>query len=139
MKTETRIYIVSTTNADGDPYALDLFDIQNMCDEDFMDEAEAQGLVWSLEGFQHSWNTKHESMPSKDESVMRIIEVEIKPNTIMRESILSDLVNKAGDYQLKGVEFTQEDVDCVERLIAYGKSYEDAVDICLKGIYDVLN
>jgi hypothetical protein len=48
-----------------------------MCDEDFMDEAEAQGWVWSLEGFQHSWNTDHESMPSKDESVMRIIEVEI--------------------------------------------------------------
>jgi hypothetical protein len=77
MKTETRIYIVSTTNADGEPYALDIFDIKNMCDEDFMDEAEAQGWVWSLEGFQHSWNTDHESMPSKDESVMRIIEVEI--------------------------------------------------------------
>ena len=75
--TETRIYIVSTTNAEGDPYALDLFDIQNMCDEYFMDEAEAQGWVWSLQGFQHSWNTDHESMPSKDESVMRIIEVEI--------------------------------------------------------------
>jgi hypothetical protein len=77
MKTETRIYIVSTTNAEGVPYALDLFDIQNMCDEDFMDEAEAQGWVWSLEGFQHSWNTDDESMPSKFESVMRIMEVEI--------------------------------------------------------------
>lgn len=77
MKTETRIYIVSTTNAEGEPYALDLFDIQNMCDEDFMDEAEAQGWVWSLEGFQHFWNTDFESMPSKFDSVMRIIEVEV--------------------------------------------------------------
>ena len=77
MKTETRIYIVSTTNAEGKPYALNLFDIKNMCDEDFMDEAEAQGWVWTLEGFQHSWNTDHESMPSKFDSVMRIIEVEI--------------------------------------------------------------
>ena len=29
MKKETRIYIVSTTNADGEPYALDLFEIQH--------------------------------------------------------------------------------------------------------------
>jgi hypothetical protein len=77
MKKETRIYIVSTTNADGEPYALDLFEIQNMCDEDFIEEAEAQGNVWSLEGFQHNWNAKHESLPPKDESIMRIFEVEI--------------------------------------------------------------
>lgn len=57
----------------------------------------------------------------------------------MRELILSDLVNKASDYQLEGVEFTQEDVNYVESLIAKGTSYEDAVDICLSGIYDVLN
>lgn len=57
----------------------------------------------------------------------------------MRELILSDLVNNAKRFQLEGVEFTEEDVDCVERLIAMGKSYEDAVDICLEGIYDVLN
>lgn len=57
----------------------------------------------------------------------------------MRELILSDLVNKAGDYQLEGVEFTQEDVTYVESLIAKGTSYDDAVDICLSEIYDVLN
>lgn len=57
----------------------------------------------------------------------------------MRELILSDLVEKASDYQLEGVEFTQEDVDYVESLIANGTSYEDAIDICLEGIYDVLN
>ncbi len=57
----------------------------------------------------------------------------------MRELILSDLVNKAGDYQLEGVEFTQEDVDYVERLIADGKSYDEAIGICLSEIYDVLN
>ena len=56
----------------------------------------------------------------------------------MRELILSDLVNKAGDYQLEGVEFTQEDVDYVERLIADGKSYDEAIGICLSEIYDVL-
>ena len=57
----------------------------------------------------------------------------------MRELILSDLVNKAGDYQLEGVEFTQEDVTYVESLIADGKSYDEAIGICLSEIYDVLN
>lgn len=77
MKKETRIYIVSTTNAYGEPYAFNLNDIQNMSDEEFIEEAEEQGLVWSLEGFQYNWNTEYESLPEKDESVMRIIEVEI--------------------------------------------------------------
>lgn len=57
----------------------------------------------------------------------------------MRELILSDLVNKAGDYQLEGVEFTEEDVTYVESLIADGKSYDEAIGICLSEIYDVLN
>lgn len=58
----------------------------------------------------------------------------------MRERILSDLVNNAKRFQLEGVEFTQEDVDCVERLMMeYGKSYDEAIDLCLSGIYDVLD
>ena len=57
----------------------------------------------------------------------------------MRELILSDLEEKASDYQLGGVEFTEEDAKYVESLIADGTSYEDAIDICLEGIYDVLN
>ena len=40
---------------------------------------------------------------------------------------------------MEGVEFTQEDVDYVERLIADGKSYDEAIGICLSEIYDVLN
>ena len=57
----------------------------------------------------------------------------------MRELILSDLVDNASDYLLEGVEFTQADVDYVERLIADGKSYDEAIDICLSDIFDVLN
>lgn len=57
----------------------------------------------------------------------------------MRELILSDLVDNASDYLLEGVEFTQADVDYVERLIADGKSYDEAIDICLSDISDVLN
>ena len=62
-----------------------------------------------------------------------------KTNSIMRELILSDLVDNASDYLLEGVEFTQADVDYVERLIADGKSYDEAIDICLSDISDVLN
>lgn len=57
----------------------------------------------------------------------------------MIDLILSDLVGKASDYQLEGVEFTQEDAEYVESLMANGTSYDDAIDICLEGIYDVLN
>ena len=77
MKKEIRIYIVSTTNAEGEANAINLSDIQQMNDIDFMEEAEAQGNVWSLSGFQMNWNDRHESLPQKDESVMRIIEVEV--------------------------------------------------------------
>ena len=57
----------------------------------------------------------------------------------MRELILSDLVNNAKSYQLEGVEFIQEDVDYVECLMAEGKSYDEAIDICLSDISDVLD
>ena len=57
----------------------------------------------------------------------------------MEELILSDLNENAKFYQLEGVEFTQDDVDYVNSLIANGASYEDAIRDCLEGIYDVLN
>lgn len=57
----------------------------------------------------------------------------------MKELILSDLKENAKSYQLEGVEFTQEDVDYVNSLIANGASYEYAIRDCLEGIYDVLN
>lgn len=57
----------------------------------------------------------------------------------MKELILSDLKENAKPYQLEGVEFTQEDVDYVNSLIANGASYEYAICDCLEGIYDVLN
>lgn len=40
---EKRIYVVSTTNAGGDKYALDTYDIANMSNEDFIEEAELLG------------------------------------------------------------------------------------------------
>lgn len=70
---EKRIYVVSTTNADGDKYALDIYDIVNMSNEDFIEEAEAQGWVWSsMDFFAESWNGSY-ALPNPDESEMRII------------------------------------------------------------------
>ena len=57
----------------------------------------------------------------------------------MRELILSGLVDNAKYHQLEGIEFTQGDVDYVEGLIAEGKSFDEAIDICLSLIYDVLS
>lgn len=75
---EKRIYIVSTTNADGDEYALNLWEIEEMTDEDFIEEAEGQGWVWSsVETFARYWNDDCRLIPSREDSVMRVIEVNI--------------------------------------------------------------
>ena len=57
----------------------------------------------------------------------------------MRDKIMSDLVDNAKDYELEGVEFTQEDVDYVEELIKDGIPYDKAIKNCLNDIYEVLN
>jgi hypothetical protein len=57
----------------------------------------------------------------------------------MREKIMSDLVDNAKDYELEGVEFTQEDVDYVEELIKDGIPFDKAIKNCLNSIYEVLN
>ena len=68
-----RVYIVSTTNTDGEPYALDLAEINMMSNEDFIEEAEGQGWVWSsIHSFAEAWN-KGLFFPNPAESVMRII------------------------------------------------------------------
>lgn len=57
----------------------------------------------------------------------------------MRDEIMFDLVDNAKDYELEGVEFTQEDADYVEGLIKNGTPYDVAIEECLNGIYEVLN
>ena len=53
--------------------------------------------------------------------------------------ILSDLISNAKSYELDGVEFTQEDVEYVERLMDNNVPYDKAIQICLEVIYDILN
>ena len=57
----------------------------------------------------------------------------------MRDKIMSDLVYRAKEFDLEGVEFTDEDVDYIERNIKEGLDYDVAVRLCLHNIYEVLN
>jgi hypothetical protein len=69
---EKRIYIVSTEAKDGELYSFTRNEIFAMNDEDFMEEAEAQGNVWSgIEYLQASYNLGE--VPDSYTSVMRII------------------------------------------------------------------
>jgi hypothetical protein len=57
----------------------------------------------------------------------------------MKDKIMSDLVNNAKDFELEGVEFTDEDVAYVERVVNEGLEYDVAIRLCLSNIYEVLN
>lgn len=57
----------------------------------------------------------------------------------MKDKIMSDLVNNAKDFELEGVEFTNEDVAYVERVVNEGLEYDVAIRLCLSNIYEVLN
>lgn len=75
-KTKKRIYIVSETNMDGEPYSYIKDEIFAMNDEEFIEEAEAQGYVYSdWKYVQASFNCGE--LPDSTKSVMRVIEVEV--------------------------------------------------------------
>ena len=68
---ETRIYIVSEESRDGALYSYTKHDIFNMTTEEFIEEAESQGNVWSSwRHFQKSFNEG--VVPMSDNSVMRV-------------------------------------------------------------------
>lgn len=57
----------------------------------------------------------------------------------MKDKIMSDLVNNAKEFELEGVEFTDEDVAYVERVVNEGLEYDVAIRLCLSNINEVLN
>ena len=68
---EKRIYVVSSVNLDGDRYSFTKDDIYLMSKEDFIDEAESQGYVWSSwESFMADYNLGY--VPKSKESIIRI-------------------------------------------------------------------
>jgi len=55
------------------------------------------------------------------------------------EDIQNELVSREKDYDLEGVEITEEDALYVNLLMKGGYSLEVAIGKCLEGIYECLN
>lgn len=53
--------------------------------------------------------------------------------------IISDLNDRADEFDLCGVEFTEEDAMLVIKKTNNGISYDDAIDSVLEGIKEVLD
>ena len=70
MKKELRVYAIHISYLDGEFYK----DVE-ITDSEFMNIAEEQGLVFTLNSFQESFNSNENI--STDEHIIRFIEVEI--------------------------------------------------------------
>ena len=70
---EIRVYIV----CDEDEKWL------NKSNEAFVDRAERDGTVWSLQGFMYSWNHECYTMPTPDYSYIRILEIDTDTGIII--------------------------------------------------------
>lgn len=55
------------------------------------------------------------------------------------KKIKTDLETNAERYELRGIEFTDEDVELVDNLMRGGVGYEDALNQVLKGISETLS
>lgn len=70
---EMRIYIVSESNKKFD-------NAEQMTDNEFMEAAEEEGMVFSIEGFVKEWNFAFPIIPFPDTSYIRILKAESKPS-----------------------------------------------------------
>lgn len=57
----------------------------------------------------------------------------------MKGKIKEYVENNTKEFELEGVEFCDEDYEFVEKLIAEGKSLEDACDEMMQGVRDCLD
>lgn len=71
VNTEPRVFLI---NYDKNSEAFD--NIKNPSDEDFMDEAELQGTVFTLEGFVKHFNMSYSEINQETDSI-RIINVPV--------------------------------------------------------------
>jgi len=71
VNTEPRVFLI---NYDKNSEAFD--NIKNTSDEDFMDEAELQGTVFTLEGFVKHFNMSYSEINQETDSI-RIINVPV--------------------------------------------------------------
>ena len=66
---EKRVYIIASDCKLVESVA----NIDEISDDDFIEEAEKEGLVYTLEGFVNEWNFDAMYCPTPDTTYMRII------------------------------------------------------------------
>ena len=74
-KKEMRVYVVPFDKVDK-ILNEEIFDVNNINNEQFMEIAEKYGEVYTLNGFQNVWNNDSSICPQADYTYIRFIEVE---------------------------------------------------------------
>ena len=75
---ETRVFVITQDNPKFET-AL------NLTDDEFINEAEQEGFVMTLDAFACEWNTGFSMLPTPDYSYIRILEVDIPHTTKQNE------------------------------------------------------
>ena len=78
-KKEMRVYVVPFDKVFDKVDKIineEIFDVNNINDEQFMDIAEKYGEVYTLNGLQNVWNNDSSMCPQADYTYIRFIEVE---------------------------------------------------------------
>lgn len=73
MKDNVRIYIISQEAYTDYSEKHNIKRVEDIPDNDFVDMAEEKGSVFTLKGFEISWNEYSMVMPDADNSYIRII------------------------------------------------------------------
>lgn len=73
MKDNVRIYIISQESYTDYSEKHNIKRVEDIPDNDFVDMAEEKGSVFTLKGFEFSWNEYSMFMPDADNSYIRII------------------------------------------------------------------
>lgn len=73
MKDNVRIYIISQEAYTDYSEKHNIKRVEDIPDNDFVDMAEEKGSVFTLKGFEISWNEYSQFMPYADDSYIRII------------------------------------------------------------------
>jgi hypothetical protein len=106
MQTETRVYAIDLL------FASDIVNIRSLSNEEFINRAEDQGLVWSLNGFEEFYNK--EQIP--DTWFIRFIALE-KPGSIEECEDINDLIESVL-VQIKA-DVDNSDLTAIEALISF--------------------
>lgn len=75
MNDNIRIYIITSEAYIDYREKHNIKRVEDIPDNDFIDMAEEEGTIYSLNNFQFQWNNNPEFMPYADCSYIRVIEV----------------------------------------------------------------